>query len=339
MKDVSVIECRTSGEVPEDLELGKAPAILKGLVKDWPIVKAAGRSNASGMDYLKRFYNGQPTIVCKLAPDKKGRLFYNYDCTRLDYESYRGKVDDTLDAIYEQIGAPNPVGYYIASNVINTHFPGMDIENYLDLPRLQKEDVKDETVSIWIGNATTASCHYDALENIACCVAGRRRFTLFPPDQVDNLYPGPLEPTPGGQVISLVDFKEPDYNRFPGFREALNNAQYADLEPGDALYLPSMWWHHVEGLEPFNLLINYWWTDAPKYLTSGMNALYMAMLAVRDKPKHERDAWRCLFDYYIFEGHEKASKQLPDEAKGLLEKIDAKSARKLRALLINSLNR
>ncbi|WP_347329998.1 cupin-like domain-containing protein [Marinimicrobium locisalis] len=339
MENVSVIECHTPGEVPEELELGKAPVVLKGLVNDWPIVKAAGQSNASGVAYLKHFYNGRPTIVCKLHPDRKGRLFYNDDYTRLDYESYRGRVDDTLDAIYEQIGASHPFGYYIASNVIKTHFPGMDVENSLALPRAESEEVSDETVSIWIGNATTASCHYDALENIACCVAGRRRFTLFPPDQVNNLYPGPLEPTPGGQVISLVDFKDPDFNRFPGFREALNNAQYAELDPGDALYLPSMWWHHVEGLEPFNLLINYWWTDAAKYMTSGMNALYMAMLGIRDKPKHERDAWKCLFDYYIFEGHEKASAQLPEKARGLLEKVDATSARKLRALLINSLNR
>jgi hypothetical protein len=34
-----------------------------------------------------------------------------------------------------------------------------------------------------------------------------------------------------------------------------------ELEPGDALHIPSMWYHHVEGLEPFNMLVNYWWRE------------------------------------------------------------------------------
>lgn len=335
-KCIDLTECES---IPPELIQSHEPIILKQLVNQWPLVLAGKESNKSAMDYLKSYYNGQVTIVCKTEPEQHGRLCYNDLLTKLDYTSYKGRIDDTLDAIYEAIHEDNAPGYYIASNIIDTHFPGLRNENEISIPRIKSPNVGKETASIWIGNKTTATCHYDALDNIACCVAGRRRFTLFPPNQVKNLYPGPLEPTPGGQVISLVDFNNPDLEVFPNFKNALDVAQVAELESGDALFLPSMWWHHVEGLAPFNLLVNYWWNDAPQYTTSGMNALYMAMLGIRDKPKHEREGWKQLFDYYIFSGAEGACENIPQEARGFLEALDDMSARKLRALLMNKLNR
>lgn len=336
---VACIEGIEKDNIPQEIIQSNKPVVIKQLVGKWPLVEMARRSDHDIAAYLKSFYNGRPTIICRTEPEADGRLFYNSNLTKLDYSSYKGRIDETLDAILDGLTRESPPGYYIASNIIDTHLPGLRKDNDLKVPRILGPDIGSETVSIWIGSATTASCHYDALDNIACCVAGRRRFTLFPPEQVHNLYPGPLDPTPGGQVISLVDFRNPDFRAFPRFAEALEHSCIAELEPGDALFLPSMWWHHVEALAPFNILINYWWNDAPRYMTSGMNALYLAMLGIRDKPKHERDGWRCLFDYYIFEGSENANGKIPAEARGFLEKLDDASSRKLRALLINKLNR
>ncbi len=336
---VPCIEGIDKDDIPQEILGSRTPLLLKQLVKGWPAVRMAAKGDQEAMDYVKSFYNGRATVVCKMEPKAAGRLFYNAKLTELEYLSYKGRIDETLDAIAIGLGEQDPPGYYIASNIIDTHLPGFRSENDLKLPRVPDPPVSQETVSIWIGTATTATCHYDALDNIACCVAGRRRFTLFPPDQVHNLYPGPLEPTPGGQVISLVDFRNPDFTVFPRFDEALKNALIAELEPGDALYLPSMWWHHVEGLAPFNLLVNYWWSEAPQYLTSGMNALYAALLGIRDKPEHEREGWKQLFDHYVFNGSSPAVQNIPEEAQGLLKPLDDNQARKLRALLINKLNR
>lgn len=327
-------------DIPAEILASAQPVILSGLVASWPLVQRAQSSDTAAMDYMKSFYNGRSTIVCKLPPEAQGRLFYDATCTRLEYASYIGRIDEVLDLISGGLADPNAPDFYIASNIVDTHFPKMRQDNDLTVPRALVGDFADPTtVSIWIGTATTASCHYDALDNIACCVAGRRRFTLFPPDQVENLYPGPLDPTPGGQAISLVNFNAPNFDRFPRFADALANGYVAELEPGDALYVPSMWWHHVEALAPFNLLVNYWWSDAPRFLTSGMNALYAAMLGIRDKPEHEREAWKHLFDYYIFGGSEAAASHIPDAARGFLQQLDDLSARKLRAALLNKLNR
>jgi hypothetical protein len=326
-------------KIPKEVVYASEPVILKQLVGNWPVVQAGRESEKSSVEYIKRFYNGNSTVVCKIPAENNGRMFYSEDCTQLNYESLKGRIDDTLDSILEGMHKADDPAYYIASNIIDTHLPGFRSENDLVIPRNKHPDAMDERVSIWIGGATTATCHFDALNNIACCVAGSRKFTIFPPNQISNLYPGPLEPTPGGQVISLVDFKNPDFQKFPNFKDALLTAQIAELESGDALFLPSMWWHHVEGLGPYNILVNYWWDDAPSYLTSGMNALYAAMLGIRDKSAHERDAWKFFFDYYIFNGAEKSNNFIPPAARGFLAALDRLNVRKLRALLLNKLNR
>ena len=58
----------------------------------------------------------------------------------------------------------------------------------------------------------------------------------------------------------MVDFANPDFEKYPRFREAIAAGQMAELEPGDAVFIPAMWWHHVEGLSAFNTLVNYWWS-------------------------------------------------------------------------------
>ena len=339
LKKVKVLTGINPQAIPRDIINSAEPIILKGVANDWPMVHAGLVSDQASVDYLKSFYNGNPTVVCKIPAENNGRMFYNDDCTRLDYESFKGRIDETLDLILQSAQQPGSPTYYIASNIIATHLPGFNEQNKLIIPREPHVDALPDRVSVWIGGPTTATCHFDALDNIACCVAGKRRFTLFAPDQVGNLYPGPLEPTPGGQVISLVNFNNPDLQKFPRFQDALANAQVAELEPGDALYIPSMWWHHVESLHSYNILVNYWWEDAPAYLTSGMNAMYMAMLGIRDKSAHERAAWRHLFNYYIFDGAEQSNEHIPVEGRGFLQKLDRLLGRKLRAMLLNKLNR
>jgi hypothetical protein len=240
-----------------------------------------------------------------------------------------------LEQIVAHADDARPPTFYIGSALIDSYLPGLRSDN--DLPFA--EQGFDTQPSIWIGNRTIATCHYDAPNNLACCAVGRRRFTLFPPEQIFNLYPGPLEPTPGGQAISLVDFAAPDYVRHPRFKEALATAQVAELDPGDAIFIPSMWWHHIEGLSAFNTLINYWWSTAPRFMPSPMSALMHALWTLRDRPEREKQAWKNVFDYYVFGPAERAGKHIPEAARGALSPMDDTLARQIRAMLINLLNR
>jgi hypothetical protein len=100
-----------------------------------------------------------------------------------------------------------------------------------------------------------------------------------------------------------------------------------------------MWWHHVEGLEPFNILVNYWWRDTAKYLGQPQDALNHALLAIRDLPDDEKALWRQLFDHYVFGDPEMPRAHIPEGARGILDPIDAESAGRLRANLLRSLSR
>ncbi|RAK52233.1 cupin-like domain-containing protein [Phenylobacterium deserti] len=322
----------------EEILQSQHPMVFKGLAGDWPLVREGLASPARAAAYLKALYSGQPVVGYIAAPEIGGRFFYNDAGTGLNFQTERTRLDSFLDRILDQSASSDAPALYIGSTDVDAYLPGLRAENDLGLDSKVFGE-EPPLVSIWIGNRTIASAHYDMSNNIACCVAGRRRFTLFPPEQIENLYPGPLEPTPGGQVVSMVDFRNPDFGRFPRFRQALEAAQVADLEPGDVLVYPAMWWHQVEALDAFNILVNYWWNSTPGFMDTPMNTLLHGLISLRDRPEHEKRAWRALFDYYVFGPPARPAAHLPERARGALGPMDDLKARRLRAQLLNRLNR
>lgn len=334
-----VVEGQAPGQIPFDEILAEQrPTIFRGMARDWPLVRAGLTSPRAAMDHLLAHDRGEPFVGYTGAPEIKGRFGYDEGVARLNFQTERVPLRAFLDRVEQQLDAPDGPSFYIGSSDIDAYLPGLRAENDLGLDWAA---LGDETplASIWIGNRTVAAAHYDMSNNIAVCAVGRRRFTLFPPDQVDNLYPGPLDLTPGGQAVSMVDFDAPDFERFPRFRDALAAAQVADLEPGDVLVYPALWWHQVEALDPFNVLVNYWWNAAPGFMDTPMNTLLHGLLSLRDRPDFEKQAWKKLFDYYVFGPADRAGAHLPEAARGDLAPMDDRKARRLRAYLLNRLNR
>ena len=208
----------------------------------------------------------------------------------------------------------SPWSIYAGALPVAKHLPGFRAAN--PMPLLDTD--RAMLVSLWLGNRTQTAAHWDLPQNLACVVAGRRRFTLFPTDQVANLYVGPIDVTLAGQPSSLVDVAAPDLDRFPRYADALAHAAVAELDSGDALYLPSLWWHAVEGRDEVGAMVNFWWRDAPAAAASPINALLMAVLTLADLPARERGAWKAFFDHYAFGANGDPVAHLPDGARGLL---------------------
>ncbi|MGD2006756.1 MAG: cupin-like domain-containing protein [Cellvibrionales bacterium] len=317
-------------ELPNWLFTRTTPLVMRGLVADWPAIPTGEGGVDELESYLSKFWNERPVTAYVTPAANGGRFGYNDGFNGFNFNSGSGSLADIMQRLREQHDPANehPLAIYVGSTPVDGWLPGFQAANALSVPG-------EPLVNFWLGNRTTISAHYDFPNNIACVVYGRRRFTLFPIEQVDNLYVGPIDRTPSGQPISLVDFDNPDFERFPKFREALAHAQVAELEPGDALFVPSMWWHHVKALSDCNLLVNYWWLDSAAQNGSPFNALLHAVLTLRQLPEHQRRAWQTLMEHYVFDGE--GVDHIPAHARGCLGELGSRDVQQLKSNLIERL--
>jgi hypothetical protein len=300
--------------------------VVRGLVADWPMVRSADKAA-----YLKRFDSGARTDVKVAPPEHKGRLFYTGELDGMTFTREAASVSAVLDRL------ASGTGEAIAAQAVPVAeaLPGFTAEN-----RLQLFDRPIEP-RIWIGNRVVTATHHDMFSNLAVAVAGRRRFTLFPPSQVKNLYIGPFEFTPAGTPASLVDPEAPDLDRFPRAAEAMAEARTAELGPGDAIYIPHMWWHHVRSLDDLSVLVNYWWDEAPEPQPglAPINALIHALLTFEGIPGEQRAAWRAMFDHFVFHADGDPNTHIPEERRGIRGKLGADAKARLRRTLAQMLGR
>lgn len=315
------------------------PVVLRGLVAHWPAVQATQGAPDAGTGitaYLRALDAGATVGAWFGAPQIAGRFGYSDDLAGFNFSREKLPFAAVLDLLERHAADAAPPAIYVGSTTIDACAPGFRARNDLGPAVLAQTD---PLASLWLGNHNQVAVHQDLPDNLACVVAGRRRFTLFPPDQVANLYIGPLEHTLAGQPTSLVDLAQPDLQRFPRFAQALTRAQVAELGPGDAVFIPSMWWHGVQSLAPVNLLVNYWWRQSPAHMDSPMGALLHTLMTVRDLPPAQRAAWRSLFDHYVFDADGDTAAHIPGPARQILDPLDDLATRGLRARLLRRLNR
>jgi hypothetical protein len=287
------------------------PIVLRGPASALPVTRAA--TSVEGLcRYLRGFDSGRTAQAFVGDPAIGGRYAYGDQPDGFNFARETLDLGTVLARIAHAAADPHQPSVYCGSLPAEDHLPGFAEANPM---ALVPEGVLPR---LWIGNASTIACHYDRFDNLACVIAGERRFTLYPPDAIGDLYIGPIDHNMAGQPVSLAATADPQDPRFPRFAAAQARARTVTLHPGDALYLPKLWWHQVEATAPFNLLMNYWWDDFASGPDSPYTALLLAMTTLADRPLAERAAWRAFFDHYAFrpDGHPLA--HLPHERHGIL---------------------
>jgi hypothetical protein len=317
----------------DEIVPAQEPVVLRGAVADWPAVRVGRESPHAIANYLRALDNGTPTDTMIGAPSIGGHFFYNDDLTGYNFERRPLRIAEALDWLMQLLDAADAEAIYVGSVPTPRNFPAFTRDN--TLPLLDPGIVP----RVWFCNRVTVQTHYDISSNMACVVAGKRRFTLFPPEQVVNLYVGPVEFTLAGQPISLVKLESPDFERFPRYREALAAAQATDLEPGDALFIPYMWWHHVQSRDRFNVLVNYWWEETPQWQGSPFEALLHGILSVKNLSPRKRAIWQNMFQHYVFQENGDPVAHLTQRQRGIQGDISPRLAEIIRQQLIHVMSR
>jgi hypothetical protein len=308
------------------------PVVIRGLIAGWPIVKAARESPRSFKEYLAPLDVGERVEVFVGDPSIRGKYYYNPGLQGFNFERRMMKFMAAIECILEAVDRPAERSIYVGSVPTANCLPGFVAGNPTPLAATAASP------RIWLGTAANISSHYDTTDNLACVIAGRRRFTLYSPELIGKLYIGPLDNTMAGPPVSLAaSAPAGSENEFPLFAEIRDRALRVELEAGDALYLPKLWWHQVESTAPFNGLVNYWWDAFSAGPDAPYTSLLLAMITIAERPPVERQAWKAFFDHYVFRTNGHPLAHLPPEHHGLLGPLKPDNYSKIRARVMRLL--
>ena len=322
---VAMARAASIGDI-DALLAGGEPVLLKGAIDHWPALAAAAQSPAALDAYLKDRDSGAPVPVMEAPPSSKGRFGYAADPREFTFTKRARPLGETLARIGR--ARSEPAAAYVAIQMLplDAQMPAFVGDNVMPLVPAGARP------KLWLGGPVKTQIHNDRDHNLCCVIAGRRRFVLFPPEQVANLYIGPLDNPP---PLSFVDPEAPDFAAFPRFRNALEAARVAHLGPGDALLMPRYWWHHVTSRDAYNAMVNYWWGDSPAGLGSPHEAFLTALLALKTLPPWDRAYWRAMFAAHVF--GDEGSAHIPPTARGILGAMTPAQRTALRQRLRTSL--
>lgn len=232
------------------------PVILRGAIGDWPAM-----SRWSTGYFRERFGDREVPVVRV----KNGAL---YDPeTGVNYEEMQvGAYVDLLER-----GQASTV--YM---VFRVHEVMPELFDDIVQP-IYCRDAPWSRSRLWFASPDTkGALHRDLPDNLYAQVTGRKKFLLLDRRSTRLVYRYPLRS--GVPNYSPVDAEAPDLERYPRFREA--SLMSAEVESGDLLYIPSLWWHQARSLD-VSLSINLWWLRGPMVAVARAAELFMRLRKLR----------------------------------------------------------
>jgi hypothetical protein len=310
---------------------GEQPAVLREAVSHWALCAAARQGDAAVLQYLQTRDTGQPVYTIIGQPQIAGRFGYRRDLQGLNHQARQVSLSSVLPHL--SAGGEPGTAHAIAVQAAPLRQVIREWDQDNPMPLLPPQVAP----TLWVSNRAQVAPHSDIHDNIACVAAGSRQFVLFPPEQGHNLYLGPLLDAPGGVPVSTADPWQPDTEQHPRFAEALKTATATTLYPGDALFIPALWWHAVQAREAVNVLVNYWWGGNGALGLSPYEAMSHAILAISKLPANKRRRWQQYFEHLVFRNEHEPGAHLPPDLNDLLSTVSEPQAEALAQRLAQTL--
>lgn len=204
------------------------PVVMTGAFDDWPAM-----TRWTSVDLKRRF--GERIVSVQANRNADPEYEQNSDRHLRDM-----KFGDVVDLI-ETGGETND--YYITANNSGTNKEALKElwEDIVLFPEYLRDDEPGNRGFFWFGpKGTVTPLHHDLTNNFMAQVRGRKLVRLVAPYELPHVYND-------RHCFSRVDVESVDHGRFPAFRDV--TVVEVELRPGDLLFLPVGWWHHVRGLE------------------------------------------------------------------------------------------
>lgn len=235
----------------------KEPVILQGLLdKSSLLANFRSRTTLDGkLEVLGEHFSDRNVDFCLLPPESGGHYL-----PELVRELGADDIITVKDVPFSEFrrrlkAAPTSGEYvYMQDGVVQADSP---IRKALAFDFLQHTNPQGVRSKFWIGSdGQVFNLHYDDFVNFICMFEGTKRVTMFPPEQLPNMYHAPFDVLCGYAPTTHVQLLKADLQRHPKFRAALEHARVAVLEPGDVLLIPPFWWHHVESFSAMHVMVN-----------------------------------------------------------------------------------
>lgn len=227
-----------------------------GKIKTTPIARV---SNISKEDFIKDYYLPQrPVLIENLTEDWGARKKWNLDYIQTmahdqvvplyNNEPTKGNQNSAAPVMqmklydYLELLKKEPTDLRIFFYNILDNMP--QLLNDIKYPDIGLTFFKRLPVMFFGGSGSKVLPHYDMdlSDLLHFHFHGNKSVLLFPPEQTKHLYKVPFSV----HNLETIDMDAPDFNAYPALRQA--EGQYVEMKHGDALYMPSGYWHYIKYL-------------------------------------------------------------------------------------------
>lgn len=250
------------------------PAIVTDALTDWQI------ETRWTPDALARIAKDRRIVSSRaddgryrFAPSDEGARSNVFENSEMEFgEAARGLLDpDAGDTVY------------VMQQSIPEKLPEL-LDHVVVPPWIEGEH---PAINLWFGRRTATQLHFDHSNNLFAQLYGTKEFTLFAPADSEHLYP--YHHDSATSHLSYVDLDAPDLGRHPHFARAV--ADRFTMQPGELLFLPAFWWHHVRA-PGVAVSVNFWWAPRWSQIVAADNSMRaLSNLYAVDRLKTFREAF------------------------------------------------